>query len=93
MTGMLAQTDIAPWAEYGVAGLVIFAMFGVLIWLLRSHSSERKDLHKECRDERREMMEAHRAERDEWNNAQDRREGRSEALFKSLEQTIRDSSK
>lgn len=90
MIELLAQADIAPWAKHGLAGLVIFVLFGVVIWLFKSHSAERKELHKECRDERQEMMNAHHSERKEWHEAQERREARSVEAFKSLEQTIKD---
>jgi len=45
-------TDAGTWAEFGLAGLVIFALFGLILWLLRSQSMERKDCQKQTREER-----------------------------------------
>ncbi len=33
----------ANWAEFGLAGLVILALFGVIFYLLDEHKSERKE--------------------------------------------------
>lgn len=58
---IIAQTQAAPtsitgmdWAEFGLAGLVIGALFFVLVMLYRSHREERKEWRDEAsqREER-----------------------------------------
>lgn len=35
--------DPTKWSEYGLAGLVIFALFGLVVFLLRQHKDERTE--------------------------------------------------
>ena len=55
---VLANTNavgVNPWAQFGLAGIVIGALFGLVILMYRSHRDERTDWQKE-----------HQAEREEW---------------------------
>lgn len=58
---MLAQVQtpeaISQWAEFGLAGLVIFALFGVLVFLFRSHKEERKEWREDAKEMHRETTE------------------------------------
>ncbi len=38
------------WADFGLAGLVIAALFGFLIFMLRSHTTERKEWKDDFKD-------------------------------------------
>ena len=83
---MLAETAVLPWAQFGLAGLVIAALFSVLGFHMKQH-----------REERKEMSNAHREERRDWNEeaSKERELGRSreESLMKvmtSLEGAIRE---
>lgn len=38
------------WAEFGLAGLVIAALFGVIFYILSEHKSERKEWRTESKD-------------------------------------------
>ena len=41
---------ITPWAEHGLAGLVIFALFGLVFFVLRGHKVERREWTVDARD-------------------------------------------
>ena len=77
---IIAQAHM-PWAQFGLAGLVIAALFGVLAHFMRSH-----------RDERTEMANLHRAERAEWRGAsaeeRDEARKREEALHGGLQDAL-----
>ena len=83
---MFAEAAALPWAQFGLAGLVIAALFSVLGYHMKQH-----------REERKEMANAHREERRDWNaEAAKEREmarTREENLTKvlgSIEGAIRD---
>jgi type VI protein secretion system component VasK len=46
----LLATDLAPWTEYGLAGLVIAALFGLVIFLLKGHKEERREWSKDAKE-------------------------------------------
>lgn len=41
---------ISIWSEFGLAGMVIFALFGFIWFLVKTHSSERKEWLEAYRD-------------------------------------------
>jgi hypothetical protein len=41
---------IMDWAQFGLAGLVIAALFAVLVFMYRSHQSERSEWRKEAQE-------------------------------------------
>lgn len=47
---LILATDLAPWAEYGLAGLVISALFGLVIFLLNGHRTERSEWSRDAKD-------------------------------------------
>jgi len=51
MSSILAQMHGAPqdWAEFGLAGLVIFALFCLTFFLLKNHKSERSEWASDAR--------------------------------------------
>lgn len=59
--------DPSPWAQFGLAGLVIFALFVVLLFVLRFAFEQHKSLN-----------ESHKEERVEWRieSGQERKENR-----------------
>lgn len=42
--------DFSSWAQFGLAGLVIATLFGLLLFLFKSHQSERTEWRNELRD-------------------------------------------
>ncbi len=46
-----AAESLSSWAEFGLVGLVIFALFGVLVFLFKSHSEERREWRTEIKDQ------------------------------------------
>jgi type VI protein secretion system component VasK len=46
----LLATDLAPWAEYGLSGLVIAALFGLVIFLLKGHRAERLEWNNDAKE-------------------------------------------
>jgi uncharacterized FlaG/YvyC family protein len=79
---MLANLDIAPWAEYGIAGLVIAALLGFL-WVFLKRQADHIEKQSERNEQHiREKDEAHRDERNEWRKEA---EARSEKLNRSLD--------
>jgi len=75
---MLANLDIAPWAEYGIAGLVIAALLGFL-WLFLKRQADHIDSQQQ---HMREKDDLHRSERAEWRKEAD---ARAEKLNQSLD--------
>jgi hypothetical protein len=47
------------WAQHGLTGLVIFALIGLLVFLIRSNSTTIKTLISEERSERRDLTDKH----------------------------------
>jgi hypothetical protein len=43
-------TELAPWSEYGLAGLVIASLFGLVIFLLNGHRTERSEWNLDAKD-------------------------------------------
>lgn len=59
---MLNQASMAQWGNFGLGGLVIFAMFVSFYYLFRYFILKMMDKHDE---ERRQLIEQHKAERQE----------------------------
>jgi uncharacterized membrane protein YccC len=78
------------WEDYGIFGLIIGAMFALLVWVIKNHEQER-----------REMRTMHKEEREAWEERADlrlakldvdmqRREDRLENVLRELTQAVRD---
>ena len=37
------MVDVSPWAQFGLGGVVIASLFGVLAFFIRQHYAERKE--------------------------------------------------
>lgn len=75
---ILAETAAAlPWAQFGLAGLVIGALFAVLWHFMKQH-----------REEREKTSESHRDERREWRAEATSREERLQEIFKSFTEAV-----
>jgi len=72
-------TNLTPWQQFGLAGLVIGALFCLVGWLIHANSKERK----ETRDD-------HREERKEWIEASNRNTDKVETVIKELTVAIRE---
>lgn len=70
------------WQELGIAGVVIAALFGVIWFLLKQASEERKDT-RDC----------HREERSEWREHHKEHSERLEKAVDKLADAVRDLSK
>jgi len=43
MITILAQIgELTPWEKHGLPGLVIFALFGLVFWVMKNHRGERR---------------------------------------------------
>lgn len=78
------------WAEFGLAGLVIGALFVVCGYVVRWALNQTKILSDLHRDEREEMRTEAREERREWSAAQARRDERMDAALSELTGAIRE---
>lgn len=67
----------ATWAEYGLAGLVILALFLLVFWLVHANGKERA----ETRD-------AHSSERKEWHASSAQQAERLEKAFEKVSDAI-----
>lgn len=50
----IEQAD--KWADFGLSGLVIFALFCFVYFIVSQHSNERKEIHDQHSAERREWL-------------------------------------
>lgn len=78
------------WEDYGIFGLIIGAMFAMLVWVIKNHEQERREirtLHKEEREawEERSALRLAKLDAD-----MQRREDRLENVLKELTQVVRD---
>ena len=69
-------------AEYGVLAVVTGMLAGGIIFLIKSHRSERKEVHKCFAEQIERLMEKHAAERDEWRITTVKQFEKSEQLAK-----------
>lgn len=67
------------WADYGLAGVMVGGLLVLVFWLIRQQ-----------REERKENGDAHRQERTEWREANERQTEKLDRTMQSLEQAIRD---
>lgn len=73
MLGLLPQVEASAWSEFGLAGLVIGALFTGLFFMAKwigSFVSKMAEIHLKERDEWRlwgnKQLELHRTEREDW---------------------------
>ena len=71
--------EMTEWAQHGLAGLVIFALFGLIAYLLVGFRAERKD-----------DSEMHRTERAEWHMRIDSNQARSDKVCSELTMAIKE---
>ena len=70
--------EVSPWAQFGILGAVVGSLFGVVMYLLNGHKTERK-----------EQDDLHRSERGEWRQSEEKRSERMEGVVKELTDAIR----
>lgn len=68
----LALTEQADWAEYGLPGMVIFALFCALGFGIRWAAKSQQERSTECREDATAARRDHRSERDEWRRANEK---------------------
>lgn len=73
------MTDVEPWKEFGLAGLVIFALFCTLFVIVRWLITYTDNLSK-----------AHREERKEWRESNEKSNDKFETVAKELTTAIRE---
>lgn len=89
------DAEIGPWAQFGLAGLVISALFGVLFWLLRRvldqfdevdkrHAKAIKDQQTTNDTAKTTQDDAHRDERKEWREQAEKSNDRVESALRDL---------
>lgn len=76
---VLSQADPSHWAQFGLAGCVICALFGTLNFFITQHRSERETL-----------LGIHKDERKEWRHEASEREAGLRQALTQLEDAIRD---
>lgn len=60
------------WAEHGLTGLVIFALLGIIVYLVRTHQTSTKKWLDDEREERKYTTERHCQSTDKLSGAIDR---------------------
>ena len=95
--GILGQASVSPWAQFGLPGLVIGALFLALMQFRKDHRSEREAMSKSQQAERTAILGAHREERKEWKDAYEKAETRAmtredelRRVVTAVEQSIRE---
>lgn len=66
-----------PWQHFGLPGLVIAALFGLVVFIIRQNNGRFDALEKR-----------HRAERDEWRRSDDQRSRNIEAAMNRIADAI-----
>ena len=93
--------NASDWMEYGLAGLVILALFLLVKYLLENgfekfqamlteFSKDFKDIRTEQKAERKEWSAEHKAERKEWRESQERSDARLDMTIRELTLAIRE---
>jgi len=77
------------WAEHGLAGLVIFALFCVLVVLVKWLVNHIDKQQAEFRSERDMRCEAHSSEREEWRQQSKESTDKFEMAVRDLNESIR----
>lgn len=73
------MNEVSPWAEYGLVGLVLFALFSLLVWVVRGIVAHLDTAEARHRDERR-----------EWKREADTREEKLRFVVDKLADAVRD---
>lgn len=71
--------DAASWGEYGALGLAVLALGGFIMFLMKQHYAERKEMLNRQLDERK-----------EWREDAQSRQGELHRVVSSLESVIRE---
>lgn len=79
---MMILAETTSWQEFGLAGLVIGALFSLVVYMFKMHSTERTEWRKD-----------HKAERDDWKQTSDKQHTNVVKVLEQLEQTIREQKK
>ena len=61
MVGQVDPSTISTasdWAQFGLAGLVIFALFGLVVWVVKLNSHERKEWRESIEASNQRLIEA-----------------------------------
>ena len=89
-SGEIAQTDFAPWAEFGLAGLVICALFAVLGLTIRIALTKFDEREQRHNAERSEWRGLHASEREAWRNDATTRSEALRIVVAELRDAVRD---
>jgi hypothetical protein len=86
----ISLTDFVQLAEYGIATLVIVAMF-YSMWKVFDHNKKERDKRtEEHKDERQQILTEHREERKEWRLWAVENEKRTRKVLEALTEAIKD---
>lgn len=77
------------WEDYGIFGLIIGAMFVLLVWLIKSHEEERRDMRAMHREERQAWEARSEARMNKFDEAMQRREDKLEGVIRELSHAVR----
>lgn len=64
-------SETLSWADWGLAGLVIGTLFGLVLWLLRDLRSARRELTRMANEHRDELMQVVSRNTQVWQEAVD----------------------
>jgi Na+/melibiose symporter-like transporter len=79
------------WSQFGIGGLVIFALFVILIFVVYFTVKRFDKIDERNVDNAKNMAEYHRQERAEWRNESSKQTDKFEAAITRLADGIRDS--
>lgn len=79
--------NIADWAKFGLEGLVIAALFGFVVYVVKEHRSEREAWLAELGEQRKEWMQAYTQQTD----VIDCRQKETNEILRQLSQSVAES--
>lgn len=73
------------WADNGgLIGLIVLALFGLILYLIRQHRENINRIVEDSSAHMRQVLEQHRAERDEWRRSDEAVRRETNELIKDL---------
>lgn len=89
---MVFAADVLPWGEFGLAGLVIGALFAFIVFVIRTGMTRLDEIHQAHRDERTEWRGEVTQRHKEWSDVTASRQAATDKVIDKLAETIRENS-